>query len=418
MDYKDTLNLPKTTFPMRANLPQNEPKQVEKWQREKTYFQILEAHATQPKFILHDGPPYANGNIHIGHALNKILKDVIVKYKAMTGSAAPYVPGWDCHGLPIELQVEKDVGRAKKLTMTKPEIRRLCKEYAQKYVSIQREEFKRLGVLGDWEHPYLTLDPAYEAQEIRELGKVAASGALYRQKKPVYWCASCVTALAEAEVEYEDHTSPSIYVKFAVTDPQGRFPINPTIGTFFVIWTTTPWTLPANQAIAVHPKFSYRLVKTPQGELILNQELIPAVMKALALESADYEITSGAWPGYELEGIVCRHPWLDRDSKIILGEFVTQDQGTGAVHIAPGHGQEDYEVGLRYGLPVVAPVDAEGKFTGEAGDLQGESVFKADARIIQKLVDRGALLKQEKWTDDELDALRDEIEKVRQDRRQ
>ena len=396
MDYKDTLNLPKTAFPMRANLPQNEPKQVEKWQREKTYFQILEAHATQPKFILHDGPPYANGNIHIGHALNKILKDVIVKYKAMTGSAAPYVPGWDCHGLPIELQVEKDVGRAKKLTMTKPEIRRLCKEYAQKYVSIQREEFKRLGVLGDWEHPYLTLNPAYEAQEIRELGKVAASGALYRQKKPVYWCASCVTALAEAEVEYEDHTSPSIYVKFAVTDPQGRFPINPTIGTFFVIWTTTPWTLPANQAIAVHPKFSYRLVKTPQGELILNQELIPAVMKALALESADYEITSGAWPGCELEGIVCRHPWLDRDSKIILGEFVTQDQGTGAVHIAPGHGQEDYEVGLRYGLPVIAPVDAEGKFTGEAGDLQGESVFKADARIIQKLVDRGALLKQEK----------------------
>ena len=395
MDYKDTLNLPKTAFPMRANLPQNEPKQVEKWQREKTYSQILDAHERQPKFILHDGPPYANGNIHIGHALNKILKDFIVKYKAMTGSATPYVPGWDCHGLPIELQVEKNVGRAKKLTMTKPEIRRLCKDYAEKYVSIQRDEFKRLGVLGDWDHPYLTLHPAYEAHEIRELGKIAASGALYRQKKPVYWCASCVTALAEAEVEYEDHTSPSIYVKFAVQDPKGLFPLNPTVGTFFVIWTTTPWTLPANQAIAVHPKFLYRLVKTLQGELIINQELIHGVMKALALETTDYEISPGAWTGTELEGIVCRHPWLDRDSNIILGEFVTQDQGTGAVHIAPGHGQEDYEVGLRYGLPVVAPVDAEGKFTGEAGDLQGQSVFKADVSIIQKLVDRGALLKQQ-----------------------
>ena len=395
MDYKDTLNLPKTAFPMRANLPQNEPKQVEKWQREKTYSQILDAHERQPKFILHDGPPYANGNIHIGHALNKILKDVIVKYKGMTGSAAPYVPGWDCHGLPIELQVEKNVGRAKKLTMTKPEIRRLCKEYAEKYVSIQRDEFKRLGVLGDWDHPYLTLHPAYEAHEIRELGKIAASGALYRQKKPVYWCASCVTALAEAEVEYEDRTSPSIYVKFAVQDPKGLFRLNPTVGTFFVIWTTTPWTLPANQAIAVHPKFLYRLVKTLQGELIINQELIHGVMKALALETTDYEISAGAWTGTELEGIVCRHPWLDRDSNIILAEFVTQDQGTGAVHIAPGHGQEDYEVGLRYGLPVVAPVDAEGKFTGEAGDLQGQSVFKADVSIIQKLVDRGALLKQQ-----------------------
>jgi isoleucyl-tRNA synthetase len=398
MDYKDTLNLPKTAFPMRANLPQNEPKQVEHWQRARTYFQMLEADRAKPKFILHDGPPYANGNIHIGHALNKILKDVIVKYKAMTGNAAPYVPGWDCHGLPIELQVEKNIGRTKKLKMTKPEIRRLCKEYAKKYVSIQREEFKRLGVLGDWDHPYLTLDPAYEAQEIRELGKIAASGALYRQKKPVYWCASCVTALAEAEVEYEDHTSPSIYVKFPVTDPKGLFPLDPTIGTFFVIWTTTPWTLPANQAIAVHPKFLYQLVRTAQGELIIHQELIHSVMKALALEPTDYQILPGAWAGTELEGIVCRHPWLARDSKIILGEFVTQDQGTGAVHIAPGHGQEDYEVGLRYGLPVMAPVDAEGRFTAEAGDLQGQSVFKADASIIQKLSDRGALLKQETFS--------------------
>jgi isoleucyl-tRNA synthetase len=397
MDYKDTLNLPKTDFPMRANLPQNEPKQVEKWQREESYFEILEANQGKPKFILHDGPPYANGNIHLGHALNKILKDIIVKHKAMTGHAAPYVPGWDCHGLPIELQVEKNIGRAKKLALSKAEIRRLCKEYAEKYIAIQREEFKRLGVLGDWDRPYRTLEPAYEAQEIRELGKFIETGALYRQKKPVYWCASCVTALAEAEVEYEDHTSPSIYVKFAVKDPKGKFPLDPA-GTFFVIWTTTPWTLPANQAIAVHPKFIYQHVRTPKGELIVNQERIPAVMKAAGFDSADCEILPGAWNGAELEGIVCRHPWIDRDVKILLGEFVTQDQGTGAVHIAPGHGQEDYEVGVRYGLPVVAPVDAEGKFTAEAGDLKGEAVFKADATIIQKLTAAGALLKEDKLT--------------------
>jgi isoleucyl-tRNA synthetase len=396
MDYKDTLNLPKTNFPMRANLPQNEPKQVEKWQRERTYFQVLETNKAKPKFILHDGPPYANGNIHIGHALNKILKDIIVKYRSMTGRAAPYVPGWDCHGLPIELQVEKNVGRAKKLTMSKAEIRGLCKEYAEKYIAIQREEFKRLGVLGDWERPYRTLEPSYEAQEVRELGKFVASGVLYRQKKPVYWCVSCVTALAEAEVEYEDHISPSIYVKFPVKDPKGLFPVNSMIGTFFVIWTTTPWTLPANQAIAVHPKFMYQFVETPKGELIINQELIPRVMNALGFESKDYRVKPGAIAGTDLEHSVCRHPWIDRDSPIILGEFVTQDQGTGAVHIAPGHGQEDYEVGLRYGLEVLAPVDAEGRFTSEAGDLQGESVFKADPRIIQKLAERGALLKEEK----------------------
>jgi isoleucyl-tRNA synthetase len=398
MDYKDTLNLPKTNFPMRANLPQNEPKQVEKWQREDTYFKILDANEGEARFVLHDGPPYANGNIHIGHALNKILKDIIVKYKAMTGHAAPYVPGWDCHGLPIELQVEKNIGRAKKLALTKVEIRRLCKEYAEKYISIQREEFKRLGVLGDWEKPYRTLDPAYEAQEIRELGKFVASGTLYRKKKPVYWCASCVTALAEAEVEYEDHTSPSIYVKFPVVDPKGLFPVGPANGPYFVIWTTTPWTLPANQAIAVHPKFMYQIVRTPKGELIINQELIPNVMKAIGLEPRDYEITPGAWSGAELEGIVCCHPWMDRDSKVILGEFVTQDQGTGCVHIAPGHGQEDYEVGLRYGLEVMAPVDAEGKFTREAGELEGDSVFKADGRIIAILSARGALLKEGKLT--------------------
>jgi isoleucyl-tRNA synthetase len=394
MDYKDTLNLPKTSFPMRANLPQNEPKLVEKWQIERVYFDMLDANEGKPKFILHDGPPYANGNIHIGHALNKILKDFIVKYKAMTGHLAPYVPGWDCHGLPIELQVEKNVGRAKKLAMSKAEVRRLCREYAEKYISIQREEFKRLGILGDWQAPYLTMTPSYEAQEIRELGKFVASGTLYRKKKPVYWCASCVTALAEAEVEYEEHVSPSIYVRFPVKDHKGRFTADD-LATYFVIWTTTPWTLPANQAIAVNPKFAYRRVRTPEGALIIEEELVPGVMKAIGLEPSEYKITETGWTGAALEGIVCRHPWLERESKIVLGEFVTRDQGTGCVHIAPGHGQEDYEVGMRYGLEVLAPVDAEGRFTAEAGDLQGESVFKVDSKIIQKLRDHGALLKEE-----------------------
>jgi isoleucyl-tRNA synthetase len=404
MDYKETLNLPTTGFPMRANLPQNEPKQVEIWRSENTYFKILDANKAGVRFVLHDGPPYANGNIHIGHALNKILKDIIVKYKAMTGHAAPYVPGWDCHGLPIELQVEKNIGRAKKLALSKVEIRRLCKEYAEKYIAIQRQEFTRLGVLGDWHRPYRTLDPAYEAQEVRELGKFVASGTLYRKKKPVYWCTSCVTALAEAEVEYEDHTSPSIYVKFPVVDDNGKLGIGRETENskpetvHFVIWTTTPWTLPANQAIAVHPRFVYCLVRTPAGALVLNRELVETVMKVVGFGPGEYEVASGSWTGAELENIICRHPWIERDSRVILGEFVTQDQGTGAVHIAPGHGQEDYEAGINYGLEVLAPVDAEGKFTRDAGELEGESVLKADGRIIALLAARGMLLKEERLT--------------------
>ncbi len=379
---------------MRANLPQNEPLQVEKWQRGRTYSKVLGAMATRGKkrYLLHDGPPYANGNIHIGHALNKILKDIIVKSKSMTGFSAPYIPGWDCHGLPIELQVEKNIGRSKKSALSKPEVRRLCREYAEKYISVQREEFKRLGVLGDWERPYRTIDYGYEAAEVRELGKFIATGSLYRRKKPVYWCASCVTALAEAEVEYEEHTSPSIYVKFSI--PQLRnLPSN-----FLVIWTTTPWTLPANQAIAVHPGLTYCLVKTPVGNLIVAQDLVASLMKTFGFGEGSYEVTPNIWTGAELEGVVCRHPWIKRDVKVILGEFVTQDQGTGCVHIAPGHGQEDYEVGQRYGLEVSAPVDAEGKFTAEAGDLAGESVFKADRKILQILRDCHALLKEEQLT--------------------
>jgi isoleucyl-tRNA synthetase len=395
MDYRDTLNLPKTRFPMRANLPQNEPLQIEKWEREAVYYKILRVNEGKKKYILHDGPPYANGNIHLGHALNKILKDIIVKYKSMSGHYAPYIPGWDCHGLPIELQVEKNIGRAKKLALSKPEIRRLCREYAEKYIDIQRSEFKRLGVFGDWERPYRTMDPSYEAVEVVELGRFIAGGSLYRQKKPVYWCASCVTALAEAEVEYEEHTSPSIYVKFRVKDPAGRFTPGPQ-GTYVVIWTTTPWTLPANQAIAVHPDFTYRIVRTPQGELILKEELIPALMKTFGVAEGEYELAASAFSGRELEGIVCVHPWMGRDAKILTADFVTADQGTGFVHIAPGHGQEDYELGQDHGLPVFAPVDSEGKFTAEAGDLAGEFVFRADSKIIEKLRAGGSLLAEDK----------------------
>ncbi len=383
---------------MRANLPQNEPRQVEKWQNGRMYFKILEANKGKKKYILHDGPPYANGNIHLGHALNKILKDIIVKYKNMTGLSAPYIPGWDCHGLPIELQVEKKIGRAKKRELSKTEIRRQCREYAEKYISIQREEFIRLGILGDWDHPYRTIDYPYEAIEIRDLGRFISAGSLYRQKKPVHWCSSCITALAEAEVEYEDHTSPSIYVKFPIIDSKGKFVPDSGRGTHLVIWTTTPWTLPANQAIAVHPDLQYRLIKTPDGELITAQDLVPPLIKTFGYGEGDYEVTPGAWGGQELEGILCRHPWIDREVKVILGEFVTKDQGTGCVHIAPGHGHEDYEVGQRYGLEVIAPVDAEGRFTPEAGDLAGESVFKADPKIIDKLIAENALLKEEKLT--------------------
>lgn len=383
---------------MRANLPQNEPRQVEKWKTGRMYFKILEANKGKIKYILHDGPPYANGNIHLGHALNKILKDIIVKHKNMTGFSAPYIPGWDCHGLPIELQVEKNIGRAKKRELSKVEVRRQCREYAEKYISIQREEFIRLGILGDWDHPYRTIDFLYEATEVRELGKFISAGSLYRQKKPVYWCPSCRTALAESEVEYEERISPSIYVKFPVIDPMGRFHSDSARRSHFVIWTTTPWTLPANQAIAVHPELTYTRVRTPAGELTIAQDLVTTLMETFGYEESDYEVLPGAWRGKELEGILCHHPWIDREVKVILGEFVTKDQGTGCVHIAPGHGHEDYEVGQRYGLEVIAPVDSEGRFTLEAGDLAGESVFKADPKIIDKLSAENALLKEDRLT--------------------
>jgi isoleucyl-tRNA synthetase len=394
MDYKETLNLPKTDFPMKANLAQREPDVLARWETERLYEQLREKTKDRPLYILHDGPPYANGHIHIGTALNKILKDFVVKSKTMEGRSSPFVPGWDCHGLPIEHQVMKSLG-PKKQGMSKLEIRKLCREYAEKFFKIQREEFKRLGVLADWEHPYLTMTPDYEAAIVREFGKVVKAGGVYKGKKPVLWCPNDETALAEAEVEYEDHTSPSIYVKFPVVNSQGRFRIDPVNGTSVVIWTTTPWTLVANRAVSVHPRFMYRLVKTPAGELIIVQDLIEACMKAFGFKAGDFEITDGAFAGQEIEKVLCRHPWLDLTVPVILGEHVTKEQGTGLVHTAPGHGQEDYEVGQRYGLEVYAPVDARGRFTEEAGEFAGQKVFEANKGIIKLLKDRGMLLKEE-----------------------
>jgi len=395
-DFKATLNLPRTDFPMRASLPVREPEILETWERERVYARGLAARAGCSPYVLHDGPPYANGNIHLGHALNKIIKDVIVKYKGMTGFYAPYVPGWDCHGLPIELEVERSLGAERKARLGKLEIRRLCREYAARFVAVQREDFKRLGVAGDWSSPYLTMDPAYEAAEVRELAKFLTTGELYRGKKPVHWCASCRTALAEAEVEYRDAKSHSVYVAFPLAEPYPEplrgLPNSPIAA---AIWTTTPWTLPANLAIAVHPAFEYVVVAAlAGGSLIVAKAMLP---RLTALVGDDPRILATV-PGRSLEGVVARHPWIDRDSPIILGDHVTLEAGTGLVHTAPGHGHEDAEVGRRYGLDVYAPVDDRGRFLPEVERFGGLEVFAADSPIIEHLAERGRLLATESLT--------------------
>ncbi|HSG04967.1 MAG TPA: class I tRNA ligase family protein, partial [Nitrospiria bacterium] len=408
MDYKKTLNLPKTDFPMKANLTQREPLQLRKWDEENLYGSLLESKSSSPPYILHDGPPYANGKIHIGHALNKILKDFVVKSKSMEGYRTPFVPGWDCHGLPIEHQVLKNLG-SKKAEKSRGEIRQLCREYAAKFIEIQKEEFKRLGVLGDWENPYLTMTPGYEADIIREFGKVVRTGAVYRAKKPVLWCAHDETALAEAEVDYEDHTSPSIFVKFRISGfGDGHTPApDPE---FILIWTTTPWTLPANQGVAVHPEEIYRLILvTKPGATeswILAETLLKSSMDKFGLaEGSDFTVDEERIPGRE----VCKrytaytHPFVEgRRGRILEADFVTMDQGTGCVHIAPGHGQEDYDLYRALGgeegpLKIVAPVDSRGRFTEEAGlpELVGKKVFEANDDVIRVLKTSGALIKSE-----------------------
>lgn len=388
MEYDQTLNLPKTDFPMRGNLPKREPEILKFWEEIDIYQKVQEKNQGKPKFILHDGPPYANGDIHLGTAFNKILKDIIVKYYSMAGYDAPYIPGWDTHGLPIEQQAIKNIG-LKRDEIHPVEFRNKCAEYAMKYVDIQKEQFQRLGVRGKWQDPYLTLTPEYEARQIRVFGEMARKGFIYRGLKPVYWCADCQTALAEAEVEYHDKTSHSIYVKFPVVDGKG---IVPEEDTFFVIWTTTPWTIPANVAICLHPDYEYLLLDTNAGQLVITKGLKEEFIRITGIEvnGVIQEFT-----GRELEMIVCHHPLLDRDSLVILGDHVTLEQGTGCVHTAPGHGIEDYEVGRRYNLPIISPVDNKGIFTEEAGPFAGLDTNQCNKAVIKALDDKGVLLRQD-----------------------
>lgn len=385
MSYNETLNLPKTDFPMRAKLPQREPDILKQWQDMDIYELVQEKNQGKEKFILHDGPPYANGNIHLGTTLNKIIKDFIVKYHSMAGYDAPYVPGWDTHGLPIEQQAIKNLG-INRQDKSIVEFRQMCRDYALKYVDIQREQFKRLGVRGDWDNPYLTLKPEFEAAQIGVFGGMAQKGYIYKGLKPVYWCADCKTALAEAEVEYQDDRSPSIYVKFPVKDGKGVLPENSNI----VIWTTTPWTLPANVGICLHPGYTYAMFELNGEYFVMAKDLLEQALKEMEIEDSLEVIKE--FKGAELEGIVCANPLLERDSLVILGQHVTLDAGTGCVHTAPGHGVDDYEVGMKYDLPVISPLDDDGNFTAEIPFLEGLPYYKANKVITKMLEENHSLL--------------------------
>ena len=392
MDYRETLNLPQTSFKMKANLTQREPLVLKRWEREGLYRQLQQAAADRPLFILHDGPPYANGNIHLGTAFNKVLKDIILRAKRMAGCNAPYIPGWDCHGLPIEHNVDLELGE-KKQTIPVLSKRAACRKYAEKWIKTQREQFKRLGVLGDWDDPYLTMNHAYEAVIAREFNRFLLSGAVVRAKKPVYWCATCGTALAEAEVDYADHSSPSIYVKFPVVDDLGG--VAPELAgrqVQVLIWTTTPWTLPANLAVAFHPDLAYAAVEVRGEVWILASELVAPCMQLFGID--DHRLLA-TFSAAGLEGKKCRHPFLERDSLMVLADYVTADSGTGCVHTAPGHGADDYLTGRRYGLEVLSPVDDDGRFTAEAGRYAGEQVPQVNRRIIADLAADGSLVKEQ-----------------------
>jgi isoleucyl-tRNA synthetase len=392
MDYKQTLNLPSTDFPMKANLARREPDQLNQWESDRLYETLRAASQGRERFILHDGPPYANGHIHIGTALNKILKDIIVRSKQMSGFDAVYVPGWDCHGLPIEHNVDKELGDKKK-DLSRSQVRRLCRAYAEKFIDIQRNEFKRLGVMGDWANPYLTMRFEYEAIIARECMKFGLSGDLIRSKKPIHWCFTCQTALAEAEIEYQDESTASVFVKFAVQDDlSADYPALAGKKLFVVIWTTTPWTLPANLAIALHPDFNYVAVEAGPDEVyVLARDLVESCMATFG--RGTYSILTDLDPR-RLERKRCRHPLYERDAIIVLGRHVTLDAGTGCVHTAPGHGREDFDVGLEYGLEAYSPVDDRGRFTSEVEFFQGQSVFSANPHISAKLREIGALVQE------------------------
>lgn len=393
MDYSNTVNLPLTDFPMKANLPQREPGILDKWNETEIYNTLLDARNGKDLYILHDGPPYANGHIHIGHALNKILKDIIVKHKTMSGFKAPYVPGWDCHGLPIELNVTKELGH-KAETMPKVEIRKLCREYAEKFVKIQMDEFKRLGIFADYENPYKTMSLEYESTIVETFGKILEKDLIYRSKKPIYWCPTCVTALAEAEVEYDDHISESIFVKFKVDPSSVKFSISAPENLSAVIWTTTPWTLPANLAVCFHPEFDYCAVKFKDEYFIMAKGLIPQMEVVMNTDKGDVIPLTKA----DIESLKIRHPFIDRESKVIFGSHVTLDAGTGIVHTAPGHGYDDYVVGLKNGLDVFCPVDDKGRFSDEYPEMKGTNVFAANPAIVELLKEKGVLIKNEKLT--------------------
>lgn len=394
-EYKDTLNLPDTSFPMKANLAQREPQMIVNWQTKAIYEKMRDFGAGSKRFILHDGPPYANGHLHCGHALNKILKDIITKSKALSGFDAPFVPGWDCHGLPIELNVEKKVGKAG-MKISAAEFRAKCREYAASQIDIQRKEFERLGVFGDWQHPYVTMDYSYEANIIRALGKVIENGHLQQGFKPVHWCIECGSALAEAEVEYEDKTSPSIDVAFYAAEPEkilalvdSSLALKPVI---VPIWTTTPWSLPANEAVCLHPEYEYVLVDIGENYYLLSHDLLKSVMARYGIEN--YQI-KGKAKGQVFEKISLRHPFNERQVPLILGGHVTIDSGTGCVHTAPAHGPEDYQVGQAYHLPLINPVMANGCYAKDVPLFAGLSVLKVNEKIIEVLQEHQVLLHHE-----------------------
>jgi isoleucyl-tRNA synthetase len=398
--YKETLNLPSTAFPMRADAARREPERLARWETEDLYGQIRAARAGRPLFVLHDGPPYANGHIHMGTALNKILKDMVVRSRTMMGFDAPYVPGWDCHGLPIEHQVDLELGETK-ASMNPLEVRAACRAYAEKFVATQREEFRRLGVLGTWESPYLTMAPRYEADTAVALAKVVEAGLLYRERKSIRWCWRCRTALAEAELEYQARRDPEIWVAFPATDPstvRAAFGVGGVAPVAFAIWTTTPWTIPSNLAIAVHPDAEYVLIDTPHGGLIAAGVLAPNLLETTGLEGS----VVGRAPGTALLGMTYRHPldpsWQvsvpagSRIFRVVPADYVTLDTGTGLVHTAPGHGEEDFRTGKTEGLPIASPLDDGGLYTDEVAALEGEHVFAANPRVTAALLEAHALL--------------------------
>jgi len=401
-DYKDTLNLPSTSFPMRGNLAQREPAMLELWAQQDIYGQIRAAAHGRPKYVLHDGPPYANGDIHLGHALNHVLKDIIVKARTLSGFDAPYVPGWDCHGLPIEHQVERKKGKAGD-KLTAREFRKACREYATAQVERQRTDLKRLGALGDWDHPYITMDPGYEAEQLRAFARLLERGLIYRGYKPVHWCLDCRSALAEAEVEYQDKRSDAIDVRFPVIDVaevSSRLGIEPPDGPVAIpIWTTTPWTLPGNRAVALNAALEYSLIEVNLGH---GREFLLVASDMVTSVSARYESGApsavGAALGEVFEGLDLRHPFYDRVVPVVLGEHVTIEAGTGAVHTAPGHGHEDFALGVKYDLPLDCPVGGDGKYLGDTPMLAGEHIVPANKRILTLLEEQGALIDVEPVT--------------------